>query len=112
MPTSSVNIATQAGMRMSSSASETRRTAGSPATSGSVEMASSGWVGRTSRAGPQYGSSRSQSAPTACAGPTIEEQRRPCRRARSANAASAAGASPTGTRFAPEKQAASSLMLP
>ena len=32
-------------MSMSSSASVTRRTAGSPATSGSVEVASSGWVG-------------------------------------------------------------------
>jgi hypothetical protein len=42
VPTSSVNIATQAGMSVSSSASVTRRTAGSPATSGSVEVASSG----------------------------------------------------------------------
>ena len=112
MPTSSVNMATQAGMRMSSSASPTRRTRGSAGTAGGRRVDSSGWLSRISRAGPQCGSSRSHRAATADAGPTIDEQRRPCRRARSANAASAAGASPTGTRLAPAKQAASSRLPP
>ena len=35
------------------------------------------------------------------AGPTIEEQRRPCRRARSAKARDGVGAGATGTRLAP-----------
>ena len=55
-----------------------------------------------SRGLPQYGASRDQSSATASAGPTIDEQRRPCSLARSANAATAAGVAATGTRLAPE----------
>ena len=62
---------------------------------------SSGWQGRTSRAGPHDGSSSSHSGPTRSAAPTSEEQRLPWRRARSANARSAALSPAIGTRLAP-----------
>ena len=42
-PTSSVNIATAAGMRISSSSTRTRRTAGSGSTSGARSSAMNGW---------------------------------------------------------------------
>ena len=61
-----------------------------------------GCTGRTSRGRPQYGASSPQSSCTASAGPTIDEQRRPCSRARSAKAATAPEVAATGTRLAPE----------
>jgi len=62
----------------------------------------SGCAGRTSLAGPQYGRRVRQSSLTVADGPTMEEQRRPWRSARSANAPTAAEVACTGTRFAPE----------
>ena len=61
-PTSSVNIATQAGQRTSSSSRRTRRTSGSGGTSGGPLMTMTGCTGRTSRAGPQRGRSKAHSA--------------------------------------------------
>jgi hypothetical protein len=101
-PTSSVNMATDAGSSVLSSSGRTRRTRGSGGTSGSDEMAMTGCADLISRGLPQYGASRDQSSWTASAGPTIDEQRRPCSLARSANAATAADVAATGTRFAPE----------
>lgn len=65
-------------------------------------MTMSGWLGRTSRAGPQLGSRRRQSWAVGPAGPTIEEQRRPALLARSAKALMASGVAQMGTRLAPE----------
>ena len=100
-PTSSVNMATDAGSRMSRSSMRTRRTSGSAGTSGARDVAITGCRSRTARAGPQCGSSRSHSGPTISAGPTMDEQRRPCQRARSAKTRSASGVAAAGTRFAP-----------
>ncbi len=101
-PTSSVNMSTLAGSRISISPGRTARTSGSAGTSGSPEMASTGCAALTSRGRPQCGESRPHSSWTVGAGPTIDEQRRPCSRARAANAATAAGVAATGTRLAPE----------
>ena len=60
-----------------------------------------GWASRISRGWPQYGRSSSHICPTASAGPTMDEQRLPCSRARPAKAVAAAGVAPTGTRLAP-----------
>lgn len=101
-PTSSVNIETQAGMITSISSRRTRRTCGSGAMSaGSERVTISGWRVRTSRAGPQLGSSRDHSSAVGPAGPTMDEQRRPVRRARSAKARIASGTAQMGTRLAP-----------
>src|SRR4051812_29753578 len=103
-------MAIAAGMSRSSSDGRTGRTRGSGATAGEASMASSGWRGRWSRHGPQYGPSRSQSGSTDVAGPTIVEQRRPPRRARSAKATAAARSVPgaaNGMRVAPARQTAS-----
>ena len=62
----------------------------------------SGWLARTSRAGPQPGSRSRHSWAVGPAGPTIEEQRRPALRARSAKARTASGVAQMGTRLAPE----------
>ncbi len=97
-----MNIAIEAGSRISISSTRTRRTAGSAATDGGPVMAISGCAARTSLAGPQYGRRNPHSSLTAADGPTSEEQRRPWRSARSANDATAAGVACTGTRFAPE----------
>lgn len=102
-PTSSVNMATQAGMITSISSLRTRRTKGSEATVVEGVWATiSGWRARTSRAGPQLGSRSRQSSVVGSTGPTIEEQRRPILRARSAKARTAAGVAQMGTRLAPE----------
>ena len=79
-----MNIATQAGSSTSSSSGRTRRTSGSAGTGDGVLVAMSGWCGRTSRAGPQEGSSSSHNGATDSRGPTIVAHRRPWRRARSA----------------------------
>src|SRR3954454_519016 len=103
-------MAIAAGMSRSSSDGRTGRTRGSGATAGEPSMASSGWRGRWSRHGPQYGPSRSHSGSTDAAGPTIVEQRRPPRRARSAKATAAARSAPgaaNGIRLAPARQTAS-----
>lgn len=103
MPTSSVNIATQAGIRTSISSLRIRRTRGSGVTSADgLSVTISGWFARTSRAGPQPGSRSRHSWAVGSAGPTIEEQRRPARRARSAKARTASGVAQMGTRLAPE----------
>lgn len=103
MPTSSVNMATQAGMRTSISSLRTRRTSGSAATvSEGLSVTMSGWLARTSLAGPQPGSRSRHSCAVGSAGPTIEEQRRPALRARSAKARTASGVAQMGTRLAPE----------
>lgn len=80
MPTSSVNIATQAGIRTSLSSLRMRRTSGSGVTSAErLSVTMRGWLARTSRAGPQVGSRSRQSWVVGSAGPTMEEQRRsPC----------------------------------
>ena len=101
-PTSSVNMATHAGIMMSSSSGRTARTSGSGATSGAAEISITGCADLISRGLPQYGASMPHRSPTAAAGPTIDEHLRPCSLARSANAASAAGVAATGTRLAPE----------
>src|SRR4051794_38005154 len=110
-PTSSVNMATAAGMRISSSTGRTGRTRGSGATAGGPSMAMSGCRGRWLRHGPQEGASSSHSGSTEAAGPTMVEHRRPARRARSAKAAAAARSAPgaaNGIRFAPARHTASS----
>ncbi len=56
---------------------------------GSRSVTMRGWWRRTSRAGPQFGSRSRHSWVVASAGPTMEEQRRPARRARSAKARTA-----------------------
>lgn len=97
-----MNIATQAGMTASTSFLRTRRTNGSGVTpTAGVVAAISGWWARTSRAGPQLRSSSAQRAAVGPAGPTIEEQRRPWRRARSAKARTASVPALTSTRLAP-----------
>src|SRR3954464_12193302 len=104
-------MATAAGRSVSISAGRTGRTRGSGATATGPSMAIRGWCGRWSRAGPQCGLSRSHSGATAAAGPTMVEQRRPARRARSAKAAAAARSAPgtaKGIRLAPARQTASS----
>ena len=54
----------------------TLRTRGSGATSAEgLSVTMSGWLGLTSRAGPQFGSSSRHSRAVGSAGPTIEEQR-------------------------------------
>jgi hypothetical protein len=101
-PISSVNIATQAGSSTSSSSGRTLRTSGSGVTAGGPASAMSGCAARTARARPQCGSSRRHSGSTASAAPTMDEQRRLDRRARSAKALTASGPACTGTRLAPE----------
>ena len=101
-PTSSVNMATQAGHKMSISSGLTRRTSGSGGTSGGPAVTMTGCTGRTSLAGPQCGLSSPHRAWTSADGPTTDEQRRPCRSARSAKATTASGVAATGTRLAPE----------
>src|SRR3954467_1424538 len=96
-------MATQAGVTTSRSSGVVVRTAGSGGTSGGPSIAISGCSPRTSRAGPQNGSSWSHSARTASAGPTMEEPCRPCRRARSAKTSSASAFASTGTRLAPDQ---------
>ena len=95
-------MATQAGHRMSISSGRTRRTSGSGGTSGGPGVTMTGCTERTSRAGPQCGRSKAHSAWISAAAPTIDEQRRPCRSARSANATMASGVAATVTRLAPE----------
>jgi len=80
IPTSSVNMATQAGHKMSISSGLTRRTSGSGGTSGGPDVTMSGCTGRISLAGPQCGRSSPHRAWTADAGPTTDEHRRPWRR--------------------------------
>lgn len=67
-----------------------------------MEVAITGCLARTALGGPQYGERISQSSATASTGPTIDEQRRPWARARSANARTASGPAATGMRLAPE----------
>src|SRR5262249_38364210 len=69
--------------------------------SGRREISMTGWLARTSPAGPQYGRSAPHRSRTAVAGPRMEEQRRPISRARPANAATASGVAATGTMLAP-----------
>ena len=95
-------MATQAGHKMSISLGLTRRTSGSGGTSGGPGVTITGWTGRISLAGPQCGRSSAHSACTSEASPTTDEQRRPCRRARSPKATMASGVAATGTRLAPE----------
>lgn len=68
---------------------------------GSARVVISGCRLRISRAGPQLGSSSDHSSVVGSAGPTIDEQRRPARRARSAKARTASGPAQIGTRLAP-----------
>src|SRR3954447_15116894 len=103
-------MAIAAGISRSSSDERTGRTRGSGGTAGGPSMPMSGWRGRWSRHGPQYGASSSPSGGTDAAGPTIVEQRRPARRARSAKATAAERSAPgaaNGMRLAPARQTAS-----
>src|SRR3954452_4237068 len=62
-------MATQAGVTTGMSSMAVARTNGSGATSGGPSITISGWLSRTSRAGPQDGASSWQSGSNASAGP-------------------------------------------
>ena len=74
---------------------------GSGSTGLGPSMTMSGWWPRMSRAGPHESRSSAHIGSTSATGPTIDEQRRPIRRHRSANARRASGVVSTGTRLAP-----------
>src|SRR5699024_10842296 len=73
---------------------------------GGPSISRTGWLSRMARAGPHSAETWFQKSSTAVTGPTMEEQRRTCLRAWSANPRIAAGPALTGTRLAPEEHRA------